>query len=257
MNKSDDELKRDVSRFHGFAEWGAWIVVAALIAEVAVAFLLNDREYPLTVRWASIGANAFIAAGVAAEILFGRKASSAQDELQRRADIRVAEANARAKQAELELARLQAPRLLTVSQVETIGEGLRVFGPIEYDFRISMRDPEIENLQKLIKGILDIAGWKQRPFPDGLARCFFRRGEPLIGLDAEVANVLVAPDMHHEAELSLAASALSNGLNLAGITSESYPIGWRGRSAAIDKAIHIQIGRKMQALSVHGFIRTP
>jgi hypothetical protein len=69
-----------------------------------------------------------VAGGVAAEILFARKASARASELQRRSDILIAEANERASNAQLELEKLKTPRGLSEAQNISISTRLAPFG---------------------------------------------------------------------------------------------------------------------------------
>ena len=71
--------------------------------------------------------DALIVIGVWGEIHFGRKARIAGDVLQEKAKAKVAEANARANKAALELARLKAPGALTDRQIQLMVERLKAF----------------------------------------------------------------------------------------------------------------------------------
>ena len=74
------------------------MVVGGVIATViiAAAHPLYDSFWE---QWGSAIADSFVAIGVVTEIKFGQMAGLRQNELRRRSDERVAEANARAAQA--------------------------------------------------------------------------------------------------------------------------------------------------------------
>jgi hypothetical protein len=93
----DDELKDAVSKNETLAEWGGVAVVFGLVVEVALTAAY--RHGSIIEAWGPVFADALIALGVAAEILFARKARSKAEVLQRRSDDRVAEAKMTAAQA--------------------------------------------------------------------------------------------------------------------------------------------------------------
>lgn len=79
-------------------EYGGWAVVAGVLAEVLYAFVYRGDK-PFWEAWTPVFASALIAFGVIVEILSSRKAAEASDELDRRSEERVADANLRAAEA--------------------------------------------------------------------------------------------------------------------------------------------------------------
>jgi hypothetical protein len=121
-DEGDDKLREAVSKNEARAEWGGAAVVFGLVVEVVLTAAYRHGE-SIIGAWGPVFADALIALGVAAEILFARKARSKAETLQRRSDEKVAEANARASEANqkaeeaaLALAELTAPRMLTTEQ---------------------------------------------------------------------------------------------------------------------------------------------
>jgi len=109
MSKTDDQLRGEISINEARAEWGAWAIVVGLVFEVVIALTVSfDIDKKWIDNWGAVIADCLIALGVYAEIHFGRKASGAARELQQRSDVKIAEADARAAEAQLETARLRA-----------------------------------------------------------------------------------------------------------------------------------------------------
>jgi hypothetical protein len=100
MNKTDDQLKSAIAVNESRAEWGAWAIVVGLVLEIVLALSVSfGFEKKWVENWGAVLADSLIALGVYAEIHFGRKASTASAELRQRADVKVAEANERASEA--------------------------------------------------------------------------------------------------------------------------------------------------------------
>jgi hypothetical protein len=120
-------LKNRVERSERSAKRGGVAVAIGVAFEVALA-LANSE--PLLLKIAIGLANGLVALGVAAEVLFGRRAAIAQAELQRRAESDLAEsiklaaeANERAAKADLariELENKLAPRYLEKWQTDAL-----------------------------------------------------------------------------------------------------------------------------------------
>ena len=94
----DDELREAVSKNEAWAEWGGAAVVVGLIVEVVLTSAYRHGASFIE-AWGPVFADALIALGVAAEILFARKARAKAESLQHRSDEKIAEANARAAEA--------------------------------------------------------------------------------------------------------------------------------------------------------------
>ena len=83
----------------------------------------------LSERWGSVIADSLVAIGVALEIKFGQMAGLRQRKLRRRSDEIAAKANARAAEAQAELARLGMiipPRLITADGEAKVIEAAKI-----------------------------------------------------------------------------------------------------------------------------------
>jgi hypothetical protein len=113
MNRDNDRLRGEIDRNESRAHWGAWAVVAGLVAEAVMAVKFPAGQTVLE-NWAPVVADSLIAAGVYAEIHFSGKASRAHRELQSHTDAKLAiaikeaaEANQKAAEANERTAALQ------------------------------------------------------------------------------------------------------------------------------------------------------
>ena len=138
-------------------QWGIWcgaLVVISVIAEFVIAWV--EPPYNSFLK-ESLVPDAGIAIGIVGEVLFGMWNNRIQTELRSRsnkqlaeaveaagqANARAAEANAsvveaqeRTKLAELEIAKLKAPRQITSEGVDHIAAILRPLGGFPYDLSI-------------------------------------------------------------------------------------------------------------------------
>jgi hypothetical protein len=115
--KDSNDLK-SVSEFNSvWADRVAYLILVGLLVDIADLFTSEGR-WKIGV---SIGANLLIFGGVWGELWFAKRAREADDG-------RVAEANARAAEATLQVARLRAPRVLNPEQRSRISEKMRQFG---------------------------------------------------------------------------------------------------------------------------------
>jgi hypothetical protein len=89
MNRDNDRLRGEIDRNESRAHWGAWAVVAGLVAEAVMAVKFPAGQTVLE-NWAPVVADSLIAAGVYAEIHFSGKASRAHRELQSHTDAKLA-----------------------------------------------------------------------------------------------------------------------------------------------------------------------
>ena len=95
MNKTDQALKDAIARDERRALWSAGAVVFGLVLEVGFAAAFHAPPETMLSHWGPVVADASVALGVAGEVLFGRKARTASEELTRRSEERVAEAQLR------------------------------------------------------------------------------------------------------------------------------------------------------------------
>jgi hypothetical protein len=148
MSKTDDQIKSEIEDNESRAEWGAWAVVAGLVIEIVLALGVSlGMDKKGLENWGTVIADCLIVLGVYCEIHFGRKASAGNVELRRRSEDKVAEANSRAAEAQLETERLRAAnlsvqRLLTPRRIVTIVD----------------KDGDAEKRQALFKSLASFAG---------------------------------------------------------------------------------------------------
>ena len=151
-----------------------------------------------------------------------------------------AEANARAAEAQLALAKFKAPRMLSETQQGTIADKLRSFAGTTYDAGIGpMGDPEPLYLLKAIAASLARAGWIQVPWT-GNSETYTEPPLAPVGLTM-VTNVIV--DVHPDqwSKLGRAATALAEALKAEGIDAIAD-----SKSTTIhNDLIHLRIGRKL------------
>jgi hypothetical protein len=79
--RTTNELRASKSRNEVFAEIGAAAVLAGLFCEVVLAAVFRDPKKPFFEDWGPVIADFLVAAGVAAEVWFGRRALGDADEL--------------------------------------------------------------------------------------------------------------------------------------------------------------------------------
>src|SRR2546425_932936 len=142
MNRTDQNLKDAIASNEKSALWFAGAVVFGLVLEVVFAAAFHGPPETFLSHWGPVGADIIVALGVAGEVWFGRKSRIDSEELTRRSEERLAEANrsaaaaheraaglekeaadARARTAEIE--RLTAWRHITSTQHDQIVDALR------------------------------------------------------------------------------------------------------------------------------------
>lgn len=123
------------------AHLSAYVLIAGLVLELLIAFIWYRGSETL----AEMVAVLLIVGGVWGEVFFGNKARIAGDKQLAQYEARTAEANQKAQEAILELAALQAPRVLSREQRGRIVDKLKQFSGTEYDITVSDADPEILN----------------------------------------------------------------------------------------------------------------
>lgn len=131
------ELREAISRNETFAEWGGAAVVFGLIVEVVLTSTYRHGE-SIIEAWGPVFADALIALGVAAEIMFARKARARAEKLQQLSDEKIAEANERAAKADLARAELEdklRPRELNQAQWDFIQRLAGSFEPNQHRIR--------------------------------------------------------------------------------------------------------------------------
>src|SRR6266403_3154866 len=100
MNRTDQNLKDAIAANEKRALWSAATVIFGLVLEVVFAAGLHEPPETVLSHWGPVVADALVALGVAGEVLFGRKSRIDSEELTRRSEERLAEANTRAADAQ-------------------------------------------------------------------------------------------------------------------------------------------------------------
>jgi hypothetical protein len=127
--KTNDELSKVVEHHERLIGQGQVMLVLGLLVELLIAFYYLHGK-TVVERWGPFIADVLVFGGVFIEVHAGRKSGDARAELQRRSEEKAAEfnllaaqANERAKNAEVELVKLQAqlaPRELTKAQYDRL-----------------------------------------------------------------------------------------------------------------------------------------
>jgi hypothetical protein len=164
INASDEELEESIESCERWEWFGGGLVVVGVIATVAIA-VIHPQYDSFLEQWGSAIADSLVAVGVVIEIKLGQMAGLRQNELKRRSDIivgaanvRAAEANQKAEEAALELAKFRAPRTFDQEQAERIVEKLAPFAGTPFEIAV---DPVVEPFfASQIAKILEVAGWE-------------------------------------------------------------------------------------------------
>jgi hypothetical protein len=246
-DKTDEDVNSAISRNESIALYGGLTVVLGLLLEVVLAAKYHAGKSVLE-NWGPIFADALVALGVAAEIVFARLSAAGREELQRRSEEKVASANERgaaanerAAQLELEILRIKTPRQLFTGHIPQLMERLRPFAGTEYDMGVQQGDPEAGDLSGAIEFILKEAGWQQVGWR-GMTIVAKREGNPHdLGI---VSLVGVHIQMHPQARSKLEQIALSlrDSLLAVGILAMvSERLSVQNENAT---ALHVLVGKK-------------
>ncbi len=155
-------------------------------------------------------------------------------------DLKIAEANQRADEAKVELAKFKAPRTLTAEQQARIASSLRQFPQTTFDVATSNAKEPI-NLVAKIEETLETVGWKEL---DWSATTVIERAEkPKLGLAVET-GVTIQVEIAEKAKLLDVAKALARALTAEGIMAEAQlmPVPQTNNH----DSIHIVVGEKPQ-----------
>lgn len=247
--KTNAELREEISHNETRSEFGAWAIVVGLVIEVILAIAFrSDKSF--IENWAPVLADCLIALGVYCEIHFGRKVKTAAEELQRLSDEKIAEtearaseANQKAQEASLELAKFRAPRILAGQQMVRAAEKLKQFSGTEYDVALHSNDPELMAFLFFLEFTLLKAGWKALSWPAPVAMVTTLQGtQAAVGIS--VANMIAGIHLEQDLVLRPAAQCLVDELVGVGIHAMVAPMPVSPWMSANTTAIHILIGRK-------------
>jgi len=118
----EEDLEAAANTFEHVA-WsaGIFLVGGGLLLEVAEAFFRWDKTIPWFDRWGAVIADAAVALGVFGEIYFSERAGACQNELRRRSNNKLADANQRLA----EIQKITAWRQITPEQRESIQNAIK------------------------------------------------------------------------------------------------------------------------------------
>lgn len=216
---------------------GLWLIISGLVGEAVLIFwkIETSWEKPLTFVF-----TVAIALGVWIESVGAGDISSEKD-------ARIAEANARALEAQLALEKYRARRHLTQEQWRSIVAKIVSFGPQQFDMAVNDADPEAQRIgNSIFHHLRTMAGWRcinwlqpgsavvrwQPPsadFPDW-------------GINTMTIGVQIQVIPKERDALGPSARALAEALNAEGVeTKAELGLGSHSKNA---NTIHILVGSK-------------
>ena len=232
---SIEDLTRQAAQLHDTVNWwNDWVVRSLIAAALAAAAVV------VTTRMQLFRAKQLDE--VQAQLLKSKEAQLASDLKDK--DVKIAEANERANQAALELAKFKAPRTLSGEQMNQIVMKMRRFAGTEFDGGVGpVNDPEPLHLFDQIAQSLTAAGWRQVAFASNQVMILSRsNGTPAVG-GVSVTNVIIDIHPGQVSRLWPVARALVEALAAEGIAA-AYDQGSGGGSKN-ERAIHVLVGRKL------------
>ena len=240
MNSGNAEKGRNLQSQYEFnSRWGdriARLILLGLAVDIFAAFILGKSALEIVL---TIVANALIFAGVWGELWFEKRAKAAGDGL-------VAEANARAAEAQLQLAKMRSTRRQDlVGNESVIAEKIALFPGTQFDAAVGMGDGEQADFIWDLEIVLSNAGWRQIAwFATAMGpNLVIHRGSsqrPTLGnVSALGVEIHLAPSAR--SALLPAANALILALNDAGIVARDSGYNIMNGNT---NAVHILIGPK-------------
>ena len=225
-----DGLRNSISLNETLAEWGGAAVVFGLIVEVVLTATYRHGEL-FVEAWGPVLADALIALGVAAEVLFSRRARSKAETLQRLSDEKIAEAKARAAEANqraseanaraaiamFELAQLKGPRHFPAERRQAIVGLLKPFSGIRFKLSSIPQDSETAAFVSQLRDILIASGWQHHDI--AAAKLGFTSG------------VYILAQSKDDVRIHRAVKALESVMKACGIVAEA---GWTDPSKSTD-----------------------
>jgi hypothetical protein len=230
----EQNFGREYERNSRRAHLSAYVLVAGLTLELINAAIWYKGPETLV----EMAAVLLIVGGVWGEVFFGRKARIAGDSQLAQYEARTAEANQRAQEAALELAKFREPRVLGQEQMYRIAEKLKKHVGIQFAGATSGRNPEYLTFLQFIETSLMLANWQEINWhvSRGVTRA---AGKTVIGTDVSVSNVLITFPMDAMGKaMEAAAIALADALTAEGFEAKA---GLDARNAG---AIQVMVGPK-------------
>jgi hypothetical protein len=171
ISAADSQLEKASESCERWEWGGAGLVVVAVIAEFVIAGVHPPYD-SFWEQWGSAIADAVIAFGIIGEVLFSARDGKIQTELRKRSNDKLGaaekaagEANARAEEAVLALAKFRARRTISAEQGARLVEVMKKFGALSFAVSTSTFDDELVGLLVGIVDCLRDAGWKYEGYP--------------------------------------------------------------------------------------------
>jgi hypothetical protein len=159
---------------------------------------------------------------------------------------RIAEADARALEAQVQLAKFKSPRNMTPDQQSRLVEKLARFKGTRFDMALVVGDPEASLFLGQISKTLQLAGWEWVDFAHAggpLTFTYTWPGLPNVGqMGAFGVDIFAPPD--HASDLSTAAQLLSSALMEDGFSLSGPKTTTTEQGFINQDAIHVVIGKK-------------
>jgi hypothetical protein len=229
------DLKSSYVRDSVRADRMAKLIIVGLVIEIVGVFVLQK---PALEGAVTVVSAALIAIGVWGELKFSHLARVAGDAIVAEAEARAAEANFKAQESALELAKFRAPRALSREQTERVAEKIRPFAGIQFAGARNPGNPEFESFLRAIEIALQLAQWTEIDWHVSKARPRVA-GLTMIGTEVSVWDVSIGIPLRHAQTYDKPAFALANALNAEGIAATA--------GIAYDPnavAIHVMVGPK-------------
>lgn len=201
---------------------GLWLIIGGLAGEAALIvegmlfeIISSKLEKSLTILF-----TVAIALGVWLE---HAAASIVERSKERDAEIQIAEASARASEAQLELQKFKAPRQLTPEQAARMIDELKIFPGTPFDVS-AFGDPEAISLARYLGSLFVSAGW-----------------------DWKFADELVSVPVIQSGDVPNIGSTLGSGLYA--VVNFSKKEEWRPQVVALMRSLDTIAGLEMKAIS--------
>jgi len=228
VGNDDDPLAKEYERNTWLEHVFAGVLVVGLAIELINATIWFEGIKTIAEMFAVF----LIVIGVAGEVWFGNRARIAGDKQLTEYRMRIAE-------AQTELERLKAPRLLSEEQRVRITEKMRQFAGQEFSGAVTMGVSDAWTLWRVISTTLRDANWVMVP-PSGQAA-----GDPpaSIAITARPGIGIMFPANAHISEVMPGAKALAEALAAEGFAAIDWP--FHGVAAETNpKSFRIEIGPK-------------
>jgi hypothetical protein len=219
------------------AHISAYVLIAGLVLEIVTSIIWYRGAETI----AGIVAVFLIVGGVWGEVFFNDRARKAGDQQLAQYEARTAEANQKAQEAALELAKFRAPRLLSREQMDRISDKVSQFAPLMFDANVTPGNPEFRDCLRHIELALKNAGWAQIDWI-GSGEIGNRQsiGLPSFGMTASVRNILIGFLFEETSKYVSPAETLADALMAEGITAHACAM-LPGSTTA---PIHVIVGPK-------------